>query len=70
MTLCCGCVPWWVGLAFLLSFVGLAGAQEPSRDKTPGPSTPMMDAAVVRALEYLKSAQKPDGAWESGGFGR
>src|SRR5262249_58913178 len=23
-----------------------------------------------RALDYLKSAQNPDGAWESGGFGR
>jgi hypothetical protein len=28
------------------------------------------DEAIRRALEYLKSTQKPDGAWESGGFGR
>ena len=28
------------------------------------------DAAIGRALEFLKSSQKPDGAWESGGFGR
>ena len=27
------------------------------------------DAAVHRALEFLKNAQQPDGAWVSGGFG-
>src|SRR5262245_125185 len=30
---------------------------------------PQTDAAVHRALEYLKTVQKPDGGWESGGFG-
>jgi hypothetical protein len=34
------------------------------------PSSPAADLAVKRGLEYLKSSQKPDGAWESGGFGR
>jgi prenyltransferase beta subunit len=34
------------------------------------PSSPVADLAVKRGLEYLKSSQKPDGAWESGGFGR
>jgi len=28
------------------------------------------DLAIHRALDYLKSTQKPDGAWESGGFGK
>ncbi len=28
------------------------------------------DASVRKALEYLKTSQKPDGSWESGGFGR
>lgn len=36
----------------------------------PGPSAPAADRAVKRGLDYLKSTQKPDGAWESGGFGR
>ncbi len=27
------------------------------------------DAAIHRALEYLRTAQRPDGAWDSGGFG-
>ena len=27
------------------------------------------DAAIHREFEYLRSAQRPDGAWESGGFG-
>jgi hypothetical protein len=34
------------------------------------PSSVATDEAVRRALDYLKSTQKPDGAWESGGFGR
>ncbi|MGE3818712.1 MAG: prenyltransferase/squalene oxidase repeat-containing protein [Isosphaeraceae bacterium] len=28
------------------------------------------DRSVARGLAYLKGAQKPDGSWESGGFGR
>jgi hypothetical protein len=34
------------------------------------PSASTFDTALHRALNYLKTAQKPDGAWESGGFGR
>ncbi len=45
-------------------------AQDVAREGAARPSTTRSDAAVVRALEYLKGAQKPDGAWESGGFGR
>lgn len=36
----------------------------------PRPAVPGADNAVRRGLEHLKSTQKPDGAWESGGFGR
>ncbi len=35
-----------------------------------GPPAPApADAAVRRALDFLKGAQRPSGAWESGGFG-
>src|SRR5262249_49355848 len=36
----------------------------------PGALASPADAAIGRALQYLKTAQKPDGAWEAGGFGR
>jgi hypothetical protein len=45
-------------------------AQENSPNPATRPSATATDEAVRRALEYLKSTQKPDGAWESGGFGR
>ena len=51
-----------------------AGAQDlPQGEAAPARTSvapPPSDAAIGRALEYLKSAQKPDGAWEAGGFGR
>src|SRR4051812_31978057 len=58
--------------AFGLALPAPAGAQEatPADATAPRPASPAADAAVLRALEYLKGAQKPDGAWESGGFGR
>ena len=33
------------------------------------PAASASDAAIHRALEYLRTAQRPDGAWDSGGFG-
>lgn len=36
----------------------------------PTPADPGADRAIRRALDHLKGTQKPDGAWESGGFGR
>jgi len=47
-----------------------AGPSASNDVTTPRPLAPETDAAVVRALAYLKSAQKSDGSWESGGFGR
>lgn len=49
--------------------VALIG-QGPGGPPPPSYSTAETDAAVRRALEYLKGQQKPDGAWESGGFGK
>ena len=56
-----------VTLALALSRPTFVAAQ----DQPPGPATPApaSDAAIHRALEYLKSTQKPDGAWEAG-FGK
>src|SRR5260370_13027821 len=39
-----------------------------AQDVSPKPAA--ADLSVKRGLDYLKSTQKPDGAWESGGFGR
>jgi hypothetical protein len=36
----------------------------------PAAEATAIDRSVKRGLEYLRSTQKPDGAWESGGFGR
>jgi hypothetical protein len=36
---------------------------------TARPAAPAEDAAIGRALIHLRTAQKPDGAWDSGGFG-
>jgi len=57
------------GLSLLFGASQLV-AQDLPREANARPSAALSDAAVVRALEYLKSSQKPDGAWESGGFGR
>jgi hypothetical protein len=49
---------------------GPAPAQDLPADVAAAPAHPQADAAIHRALEHLKAAQKPDGAWESGGFGK
>ncbi|WP_422928172.1 prenyltransferase/squalene oxidase repeat-containing protein [Singulisphaera sp. PoT] len=65
---------WVRRLAFIFASslpLGIgAQAQDKPAEAVARPSAKLADAAVVRALEYLKSSQKPDGAWESGGFGR
>jgi hypothetical protein len=50
----------------------LAASTAVAQDIPPSgrPTTPASELAVRRALDYLKGSQKPDGAWESGGFGR
>ena len=45
-------------------------AQDVGRSPEARSAAPASDVAIGRALEFLKSAQKPDGSWESGGFGR
>lgn len=35
----------------------------------PPASDPKSDAAILRALDWLRSSQKPSGGWESGNFG-
>jgi hypothetical protein len=65
-----------LGLAALAIVRVLATAEPPALAAQEAPegaparvAPPKADAAVRRALDYLKSSQKPDGAWESG-FGR
>ena len=59
--------------ALILLALALAPAPGPARAQdlpAPRAASPAADKAVKRGLDYLKSAQKPDGAWESGGFGK
>ncbi len=51
----------------LLLFCPSARAQDLP---APRAAAPESDKAIKRGLDYLKATQKPDGAWESGGFGR
>ena len=68
--------PWkrLVSAGALVLTLAPAVAQDLPRDEPaparPSTAPPPSDAAIGRALEYLKLAQKPDGAWEAGGFGR
>jgi hypothetical protein len=48
----------------------LSGAARGQDLPAPRPAAPAADRALRRGLDHLKSTQKPDGAWESGGFGR
>jgi hypothetical protein len=60
-------VPWLTAAALLLATTPALAADAPA-PSTPAPA-PAADEAVKRALDYLKSTQKPDGAWEAS-FGR
>ena len=59
----------------LLALVSCLGAPRVVRGDdvvTAAPASraaPASDGAIHRALEFLKKAQQPDGAWVSGGFG-
>jgi hypothetical protein len=52
----------------IVVLVLLASPYLRAQDLPPKPAA--ADLAVKRGLDYLKATQKPDGAWESGGFGR
>lgn len=56
--------------ALLLIHVAPVRAQDLPADAVAAPADPRADAAIRRALDYLKEMQTPDGAWESGGFGK
>ena len=58
-----------LALAFVMSASVTMGQDLPA-DGLATPPDPRADAAVRRALDYLKSSQKEDGAWESGHFGK
>jgi hypothetical protein len=59
-------------LAFALAFLTAwpAPGQAPPGPPPPAFSNAETDAAIRRALDHLRATQKPDGAWESGGFGK
>ena len=60
-------------LLMILSFaspVTVCAQAVAPKEKAAAVVAAVADKAVRRALDYLKSSQKPDGAWESGGFGR
>jgi hypothetical protein len=54
----------------LLAFTPRISAQDLPLDGIASPANPKADAAIRRALDYLKASQKADGAWESGNFGK
>jgi hypothetical protein len=62
-------------VALVLSLLLEPGAARAVRADDPGssapgrPAAPAVDAAIHRALEHLRSSQRSDGAWDSGGFG-
>ena len=55
-------------IALLLLATPLHAQDAAPKPRSVAPSA--TDRAIRRSLDYLKSTQKPDGAWESGGFGR
>jgi hypothetical protein len=59
-----------VAFVCLLTAASPLGAQETAPPTGVRPRATPTDHALRRALDYLKSSQKEDGGWESGGFGR
>ncbi len=58
-------------LIFMVLTLGLTVRSARAQDlPAPAPASPAADRSMKKGLDYLKSAQKGDGAWESGGFGR
>ncbi|HEV3165239.1 MAG TPA: prenyltransferase/squalene oxidase repeat-containing protein [Isosphaeraceae bacterium] len=59
-----------LGLAIMLPVASFIQAQDLPPTIATNQPNPQADAAMRRALDYLKSAQEADGAWTSGGFGK
>ena len=57
-------------LAVILALAASPLAAQDVAEVAPAPFDPKAEAALKRALDYLKSTQKEDGAWESGHFGK
>lgn len=62
--------PFPLALGSWLSVLLLSSPAHAQDLPAPRPPSPAADAAVKRGLDFLKSDQKPDGAWESGNFGK
>ena len=56
-------------LAIFVGSLRAVGGGEPAQAEPAARGARAEDAAVHRALEFLKKAQQKDGAWVSGGFG-
>jgi Prenyltransferase and squalene oxidase repeat len=57
-------------LGLLLTAAGPLSAQDLPASTPATSANPAADAAIQKALEYLKSVQEADGSWKSGGFGK
>jgi hypothetical protein len=64
-----GGVAGTVVAAVLVVCLGLMDTDAARADDAARPAAPAVDAAIHRALEHLRSSQRADGAWDSGGFG-
>jgi hypothetical protein len=62
--------PFLVALGLFLIVTSPLAAQDLPASVAAAPANPAADAAIHRALEYLKSVQETDGSWKSGGFGK
>ncbi|CAN5775793.1 terpene cyclase/mutase family protein [soil metagenome] len=61
-------VRWLTAIVFLLP--SILFAQDLPEVPPPVYSSAETDAAIRRALDFLKESQEPDGSWASGGFGK
>ncbi len=62
-------IPVVLALAFCVGAPRLTRGDDAVAAAPARQGVPLADAAIHRALEFLKKVQQPDGAWVSGGFG-